>query len=318
MVNPLTICVNKITQISVLCSMDNIKKAYLELHVAVFLFGITAILGDLIQLSALLIVWWRVLITSISLVFMIRVVHLFKTLPVKAILQFMGIGILVAIHWLAFYGAIKLSNASITLVCMATTSFFTAFLEPLIMRHRVRWYEIALGLLIIPGMALIVDSTDSSMNLGIVVGLIAAFMAALFATFNKRLIGQSDELSITFLELGSACLFLTLVLPFYILQSEEPVQVLPSKMDWVYLMILALLCTTLAYVLALRALRYISAFAANLTVNLEPVYGIILAWILLNENEELSPRFYWGVVIILLAVFSYPLIRKIWGKNEVV
>jgi drug/metabolite transporter (DMT)-like permease len=298
--------------------MNDEKRAYLELHVAVFLFGFTAILGELIQLSALVIVWWRVLITSISLIFMIRVGRLFRTLPLKSILHFAGIGVLVALHWLAFYGAIKLSNASITLVCMATTSFFTSLIEPLIMRHRVRWYEILLGLLIIPGMALIVTSTDTSMNLGIVVGLISAFLAALFATLNKRLVGKTDELSITFLELGSAWLFLTLVLPFYIMSSEGPVQMMPSLLDWGYLIVLALLCTTLAYVLALRALRHLSAFASNLTVNLEPVYGVALAWVLLNEHEELSPNFYWGMLIILLAVFSYPLVRRVMRKRAAV
>ena len=297
--------------------MNDVKRAYVELHVAVFLFGFTAILGSLIDLSALVMVWWRVLITSISLLFMVRAVKLFRDLPLKAILQFAGIGVLVAIHWLAFYGAIKLANASITLVCMATTSFFTAFLEPLIMKHKVRWYEIGLGILIIPGMALIVNSTEASMNVGIIVGLIAAFMAALFATFNKRLVGKSDEMSITFLELGSAWLFLSIVIPIYMSTSEEKLQFWPSSMmDWIYLVILALLCTTLAYVLALRALRHLSAFAANLTVNLEPVYGIALAWVMLNEHKELSPGFYWGVLIILVAVFSYPLLKRYLNRRK--
>lgn len=291
--------------------MTDEKRAYLELHIAVFLFGFTAILGDLIQLSAVVMVWWRVLITSASLLLLIRVGKRLKGLPRGTILQFMGIGVLVALHWVAFYGAIKLSNASITLICMATTSFFTSFLEPAIMRHRLRWYEIMLGLLIIPGMALIVNSTEASMNLGIIVGLASAFLAALFATLNKKLIGRLDEMSVTFLELGSAWLFLSLVLPVYMAYSSEPVQIMPlTWVDWGYLLILALLCTTLAYVLALRSLNYLSAFASNLTVNLEPVYGIALAWVLLNDNEELSASFYLGVLIILLAVFSYPLIRR--------
>ena len=295
--------------------MNNEKRAYLELHIAVFLFGFTAILGDLIQLSALAIVWWRVFITSISLLFLIRGGKALRRLPWPTILQFMGIGVLVSLHWLAFYGAIKLANASITLICMATASFFTSFLEPLIMRQRVRWYEILLGMAIIPGMALIVSSTDSSMNLGILVGLSAALMAALFATLNKKLIGKADEMSITFLELGSAWLFLSVVLPVYISQSEAPVQLLPSRIDWFYLIILSLLCTTLAYVLALRSLRYLSAFASNLAVNLEPVYGIALAWFILKDHKELSPGFYWGVLIILAAVFSYPLVRRRFGKK---
>ena len=124
-------------------------RAYLELHIAVFLFGFTAILGDLIQLTALVMVWWRVLITSASLLLLVRVAKLFRSLPNAKILQFMGIGVLVALHWVAFYGAIKLANASIALICMATTSFFTSLLEPLIMGHRIRRYELALGLIII-------------------------------------------------------------------------------------------------------------------------------------------------------------------------
>lgn len=294
--------------------MENEKRAYLELHIAVFLFGFTAILGDLIQLSALAIVWWRVFITSISLLFLIRRGRALRRLPWPTILQFMGIGVLVALHWLAFYGAIKLANASITLICMATTSFFTSFLEPFIMRQRVRWYEILLGLVIIPGMVLIVNSTNGSMNMGILAGLFAALMAALFATFNKKLIGRIDEMSITFLELGSAFLFLSLVLPIYLSQGES-IQLLPSPTDWVYLVILSLLCTTLAYVLALRSLRYLSAFASNLAVNLEPVYGIALAWFILKDHQELAPQFYLGVLIILAAVFSYPLLRRRFEKK---
>lgn len=291
--------------------MTPTQRAYLELHIAVFLFGFTAILGDLIQLSALLIVWWRVLLTSISLAFIIRVGRLFRTLPRKKVLMFMGIGVIVAVHWVTFYGAIKLSNASIGVVAMATTSFFTSLIEPMIMRQRVKWYELLLGLLIIPGIALIVNSTDLSMIRGLLVGLLSAFLAALFATLNKKFITHSDERSITFLEMGSAWLFLSIVIPIYSLSYGMPMDFWPpSLIDWGYLLILALLCTTLAYVLALRSLQHLSAFASNLSINLEPVYGIVLAWILLNENEELNSGFYLGSAIIVLAVFSYPLVKK--------
>ncbi len=297
--------------------MNNEKRAYLELHIAVFLFGFTAILGDLIQLSALAIVWWRVLITSFSLLFLIRGGRALRQLPRGTILQFMGIGVLVALHWLAFYGAIKLSNASITLICMATTSFFTSLLEPLVLKQRARWYEVLIGLAIIPGMALIVRSTDASMNTGILVGLAAALMAALFATLNKKLIGRSDVMSITFLELSSAWLFLTLALPVYMGWGAGGLsRILPSGIDWYYLIILSLLCTTLAYILALRSLRHLSAFASNLAINLEPVYGIALAWFILKEYKELAPGFYWGVLIILSAVFSYPLLQKRLRRKE--
>ena len=297
--------------------MKATNRAYLELHIAVFLFGFTAILGDLIQLSALALVWWRVLFTSVSLLFLIKARVLFRELPRRTLLAFMGIGILVAWHWLCFYGAIKWSNASIALVAMATTSFFTSLLEPLIMRQRLKWYELALGVFIIPGMLLIVNGIKMAMLDGLYLGLGAALLAALFATLNKKLIGQSSALNITFLELGSAWLFLSLVLPVYAALGFEALQFMPSISDVAYLLVLSLMCTTLAYVLALRALRHLSAFASNLAINLEPVYGIVLAWLILREDKELHPNFYWGVVIIVVAVFCYPLLRKWLEKTKV-
>ncbi len=292
------------------------RRAYIELHIAVLLFGFTAILGDLIQLSALVLVWWRVLLTSLSLLAWVRVWRLLKTLPPAATFRFMGIGVLVALHWLAFYGAIKLANASISLVCMALTSFFTSLLEPAIMRQRLKWYQLGMGLLMVPGMAMIVNATDLSMHNGIWAGIAAAFLAALFSTLNKRYVGQADPMEITFLELGSAWLFLSLVLPVYHRLTPEGIdRFWPAPADWGWIAVLAFLCTTLAYVLALRALRYISAFVSNLTINLEPVYGIVLAWLLLGDHKELAPAFYFGVAIILAVVFLYPLVERRLGKK---
>lgn len=287
------------------------KRAYLELHVAVLLFGLTAILGDLIQLTALVLVWWRVLLTSGSLVPFVRPRTLYRDLGGPLFWRFVGIGVLVALHWLTFYGAVKLSNASICLICFATTSFFTAFLEPLIVGRPFRWYEALLGILIIPGMVLIVRSVDPGMYWGIIVGLLSAFLAATFSTLNKKYLEDHAPTRITFLELSSAWGFLSIVLLVFLLTGQDFGAFFPPTiLDWGYLLVLVLLCTTLAYTLSLRALRYLSAFVANLTVNLEPVYGIILAWLLLNEQKELSPNFYLGVGIILVAVFSYPLLQR--------
>jgi drug/metabolite transporter (DMT)-like permease len=296
--------------------MQDVRKAYLELHIAVILFGFTAILGDLIKLSALQIVWWRVLLTSVSLLFFIRFGTRLKLIPRKRAWQYMGIGCLVALHWLCFYGAIKYANASIAVVTLATTSVFTSLLEPLLLRQRFKWYELGIGLLVIPGMILIVNATDFSMRLGVWVGLASALLASLFSTLNKKLITHSDPMHITFLEISSAWLFLSIVFPFY-LGSQNWQWNWPTTMDWIYLIILALLCTTLAYFLALKALHHISAFASNLVINLEPVYGIILAWLLLRENEELQEGFYFGVAMILLVVFSYPLIRRKFEKQPI-
>lgn len=298
--------------------MNPVTRAYIELHIAVFLFGFTAILGDLISLSAVNLVWWRVLLTSVSLLFLINAARLFRTLPRRRLWQFLGIGVLVALHWLAFFGSIKLANASIALVAVSTTSFFTSLIEPLLMRQRIKWYEIGLGVLIVPGMILVVNGAETAVLQGLLAGFAAAFLASLFTTLNKKLLGQYNAMEVTFLELGSAWAFLSLVLPVHFFVNDLNFNTLiPDKTDWIYLIVLALLCTTLGYVLALRSLRELTAFAGNLTVNLEPVYGIIMAWLILNENEELTGNFYWGVAIILLAVFSYPILRRLERKGDI-
>jgi len=290
--------------------MKPTTKAYLELHIAVFLFGFTAILGDLISLSATMLVWWRVLITCVSLFFLLKFGKKMTKLSGKMTLILLGIGVLVALHWITFFGAIKYSNASITLIALATASFFTAFLEPLILKKPLNFVEVLLGLLIVPGMILVVKNIDFSMYIGIYLGLISSFLAATFSILNKKYINDADPMTITFIELGAAWLFISILLPFIFGSSDAPVAFWPTAMDTVYLLILALICTTLAYILSLRALKHLTAFASNLTINLEPVYGIALAWLVLNENEELDSGFYLGCLLIVSVVLAYPLLRK--------
>lgn len=287
------------------------QRAYLELHLAVFLWGFTAILGDLIQLSALTLVWWRVFLTSLSLVFFVRIGRIVREVGLRRFLLLAGIGVIVALHWVTFYGAIKLANASIALICMATTSLFSSLLEPLIVGRRFVWYELLLGLFILPGIWLIVDGVDAGMNVGIGVGLLSAALVSIFTSLNKKYIGSSNPARITFIELGSATLFLA---PFlYALGGER---FWPAPLDWVYLLVLALLCTTLTFFLSLRALSKLSAFASNLTVNLEPVYGIFLAYFLLDDAQELNPNFYWGTLLILAAVFGYTAAMRLLRRRR--
>lgn len=289
-------------------------RAYLELHIAVFLWGFTAILGDLIQLSALALVWWRVLLTAISVVFLLRNRQGFTHLSRRSLLQFSLVGVLTGLHWLTFYGAIKLSNASITLVCMATCAFFTSLIEPFLLRKKHNWTEVMVGFLIIPGMALIVQNVEVKMHLGIAVGLLSSLLAALFSTLNKKWIDNAEPLPITFIEMTSAWLFLSAALPFFF-YAEPNAALLPSAKDFLLLLVLALACTTLTWVLALRAMKHLTAFASNLTVNLEPVYGIALAWLILGEQKELSTGFYVGVSLIFVVVFSYPFLKKKLSKS---
>lgn len=295
--------------------MTSTQRAYLELNFAVLLYGFTAILGDLITLSALVLVWWRMGITSLSIPFLTSLKSQLAKLPKSLILKYMGIGVVVALHWICFFGAVKFANASITLICMATTSAFTALIEPIVHKHSIKWGELSLGLLMIPGIMLVVNNTEWSMMTGVWVGLLSAFLAALFATLNKTVVDQAPPLVITFLELGSGWLFLTLLMPFVIWNLPNA-QLMPQEMDWAWLIILALGCTTLAYVLTLRSLKHMSAFASNLTINLEPVYGIFLAWLILDDGQELSLQFYLGCLLILGAVFFHAAYNLKKSKND--
>ena len=289
--------------------MNENRRAYFELHIAVVLYGFTAILGKLISISAVSIVWWRVFFASISFLFILNVAQVFKTLPKRVILRFMGIGIIVALHWITFYGAIKLSNASISLICLATTSLFTSLLEPLILKRKFEWLELALGVVILPGMYLIVYGIQIEFYLGVVVGLSSAFFAAMFSILNKKYIDDARPNEIAGIQLFGVFVFISICAPF-IYMYDPTIMWIPQGYDLWYLLILALLCTTFAYILSMRSLRQLSAFASNLVVNLEPVYGILLAAALLSEYKDLSTNFYIGVSIICLAVFSYPVLKK--------
>ena len=293
--------------------MNRTQKAYLQLHIAVLFFGFTAILGNdkLISIPAISIVWWRVLFTSISLFFFINFGKSLRKIPKQFLWQYIVIGAIVALHWICFFGSVKLSgSSSITLICMATTALFTAFLEPLVLKTKFQKKDLLLGILVIPGMVLVVGNVNSDMWLGILVGLISAFLAAVFSVWNKMIINEADPKDITFLEMSSGWLFVSLLLPF-IFHFDKNIAFLPIGWDWAFLILLALVCTTLAYVLSLRVLKHLSAFTSMLTYNLEPVYGILIAYFFLNER--LSAGFYLGVLIILGAVFMSPFLKE--NKN---
>lgn len=298
------------------CGVSDKLRAYLYLHFCVFLWGFTAILGKLISLNALPLVWWRVLICCATL---------WLWFPRKELLavskaqfrRLFGIGMLVGVHWLCFYGAIKLANASVAVATMATASFFSALTEPFFLRQRVKWYELLLGVLILPGMILIVGNLDWKMRLGFATGVLGAFLAAVFTALNKKEIEEQPPpaWAMTFAQLFAALCVTSLVLPFFAV-TDPSGALLPVRWDWLWFFVLAWCCTLLPYYLTLKALRHLSAFATNLTINLEPVYGVVLAGFLFREDRELSPGFYTGVAIILLAVFSHPLLKKLFGKNE--
>ena len=295
--------------------MNNIRKSYIELHIAVLLFGLTGILGDLINLSATVLVWWRVMIASFAFIFLINLRKAISKIPLKQKLEFMAIGFLIGVHWICFFGSIKLANVSIALVCMAMTAFFTSIFEPLFFRKKINSLEIILGLLIIPGMVLIVNTIDISLQTGFWIGILAAMLASIFAIWNKKLVKVSDAMTISFIELISAFVLLSIILPIFFYFNHDE-RLIPIGLEWIYLIILALVCTTLAYALSLRVLRHLSAFASNLVINLEPIYGIILAIVILKEHKELNFEFFIGAAVILASIISYPFFKKKFNKQK--
>jgi drug/metabolite transporter (DMT)-like permease len=294
-------------------SQPETRKAFLQIHFCVLLWGFTAILGKLITLPALPLVWWRMLIVVAALALVPRVWRGVRAMPRRLLFAYAGIGVLVSLHWLTFYGAIKLSNASVGATCIALATVFTALLEPWLARRRFSKRELALGIAVLPGVALVVGGVPSSTRLGIAVGTLSALLVALFGSLNKRLVEHGDPLTVTALELGAGTLAMTALAPLMPLLFPAfagKLFVLPGLHDALYLLGLSLACTLLPFTLSLVALRHMSAFAAQLAVNLEPVYAIVLAIVLLGEQRELTPRFYLGVAIILAAVLLYPLIAS--------
>lgn len=296
--------------------MSEKTRAYFNLHFCVFLWGFTAILGKLITLQALPLVWWRVVLCCSALLFLFPFAEL-RRLERSNWLRLLGIGFIVGIHWICFYGAIKLSNASVAVTTMAATAFFSALVDPMLQRKKMMWHELVLGLLILPGMALVVGNIDWSMRLGFAVGLLSALLAAVFTSLNKVVVEENatPPLLISFVELSGGIVITTFFLPFYAWSYPE-VPLVPAGLDWLWLCLLAWFCTLLPYTITLRAMRHLSAFVTNLALNLEPIYGIILAGIIFREDKDLNTGFYIGVIIILLAVFGHPFLKKRFESAE--
>jgi len=283
-------------------------KAQWQIHFCVILWGFTAILGKLITLQALALVWWRMLIVVGALALVPTVWRGLRAMPLRLIAAYAGIGCLVALHWLTFYAAIKLANASVAATCMGVGPAFLALVEPWLTGRRFDARELALGVLVIPGVVLVAGGVPASMHLGLGVGILSALLVALFGALNKRLVEHADPLTVTGVELGAGTLLLTALAP--LLPHDGPLLPIPQLHDLILLLILSIGCTLLPYTVALAALRKLSAFYVQLATNLEPIYAIALAIVLLGEQRELGLMFYLGVAIILLSVFAHPLLAR--------
>lgn len=283
------------------------------MHLAVLLWGFTGVLGRAITLDAPMLVWYRMLLTALFMAGILFYRKQWVPIAKKDFKQLIWVGCLMGIHWVAFYGSIKLANASIALVCLSTASIFTTLTDSLLHRKKPDMGEVWIGLLAIAGVAVMYfaphepsaaaegDAAMPDRNLGIICGVIAAILSAVFTVLNKRIAAKYPARTMVFYEMGSGWLFISLLLPLQFLYVPET-RLIPNMWDLIWLVILSLCCTVWAQSLALSALKHISSFTATLSVNLEPLYGIALAFFFFQENQELNWGFYAGLGLILLSV----------------
>ena len=293
--------------------MSSFKRSLLQLHVFVFLAGLTAPIGNLIQLNGLVLVFYRMLLTVLVL-FPIYLMYQNKAqVPLKEKARLMLIGVLIAIHWVCFYGSIKLANVSIALVCISSVGLFTAFLEPIFLKTKFIWNDIYIGFLSLIGIFFIFQF-DIHFRTGILVGLVSALFASIFTIINKRLTTEHSTQTIQTFEMMGGLGFLTMVI-LAMNAYQHSSFTLPTSQDWFWLIILALVCTVLANHLMLNALKKISAFTMNVTLNLEPVYGIMIAILLFQEQKQMGKGFYIGIVLIAVSVLLQ-MIRVLRQQNH--
>lgn len=282
-------------------------KNLIILHLTVFIWGFTGILGELISINAVQMVWYRVGIASITLFLYFSLTKTSLLISKKQFLQFFFTGSIVALHWILFFHAIKVSTVSVTLVCLSSFTLFTAVLEPLIKRVKMEPGDIVVGLIIIAGIYLIFKF-ETSYTTGIIFGLSAALASSLFSIINSTLVQKTDAAIIGFYEILGAFFWISLYRFFdHSLQTEH---FNLSAHDWIYLSVLGTICTALAYVAGVSVMRVLSAFRVALITNLEPVYGIILAFIFFGNKETMTTGFYFGAALILGSVFGYPIYKK--------
>lgn len=289
---------------------------YSMLHFIVLIWGFTAILGLLISLPSLELVFYRTLIAAVGMgaVCFFRKKPLTVTLP--ELLKIVGVGVLISLHWIFFFWAAKVSTASVCLAGMATTSLWTAFIDPMINRAKIKWYEVALGLLVISGL-LVIFQFETGYWLGLAMALFAAFLGALFSVLNGRLTKRHTPYQITFYEMAAACLFALAFMPIYseFLNDGQPLELAWRGLDWLWLLMLGGVCTVYAFSVSVELMKRLTVFTINLTINLEPVYGIVLAVLIFGESEKMTPQFYLGTLVILVSVLLYPLFNY-WSRRK--
>jgi drug/metabolite transporter (DMT)-like permease len=289
------------------------RKALVQLNAAVFLWGFTGVLGRLISLDQTWLVWYRLMITAVSLWVLFYLLKKIRLLSWRQAAFIGAIGFVQALHWVFFYGSLKYSNITIALTCLSTSALLASLIEPLFLKKKFDPAEIVLGMFAIGGI-LVIYNTHIRFSVGIVLGLVAALLTVLVSVLNKKMIDDYEPESITLYQLSGGFLGMSLLLPVY--QYYFPEQhYTPVPIDWLWLVILSWVCTIYTFFLYIRSLKKISAFTMNLTLTLEPVYGIILAFIIYHENRDLSNWFYLGFALIALAVI-FQMWRLLRGRAK--
>ncbi len=282
-------------------------KNYLLLHLIVFIWGFTAILGALITIDAIPLVWYRMLLA----VLFIAIYFLWKKKSFKVdragLLKFFFTGVVIALHWVFFFKAIKVSNVSVALVTMSTGAFFTALIEPIFFKRKINALEMFLGLLVIAGLYIIFNF-ESQYKLGIIYALIASFLGALFAVLNGLFIKKYTADTISFYQLFFGVVFITFYLLFTNSFSVSFFQIPTS--DWIYLIVLSSICTAYAFIASVQVMKYLSPYTVMLTINLEPIYAIVLALFIFGDKEQMSSTFYLGAFIVLFVVLLNGIIKN--------
>jgi len=284
------------------------KKSFIQLHIAVFLAGFTGIFGKLITLNEGLLVWYRLLITAATMWLLFFFTKKLQRISWKDIIRLTGVGFLAALHWVTFYGAIKYSNISVGVVCISAVGFFTAVIEPIITVKRLNKVEVALGLLVIAGIY-IIFRFDPKYKIGIALGITCALLVSFVMIWMRGFIQRINPETVLTYQLSGGFLLLSACMPFY-LHYFPTSYIIPVAKDWVWLFILAWLCSVLAFQLTGYALKKLSAFTVNLSFNLEPVYGILFAFLFYNEGKDLNVSFFIGLAIIIISLVLHILYLK--------
>ncbi|HMI07805.1 MAG TPA: DMT family transporter [Flavobacterium sp.] len=293
---------------------DNNLKSYINLHLIVFIWGFTAVLGELITLHDASLVWYRMGLAGIFLLAWLLITKKSFILPLREMRNLILVGLMIAIHWIFFFRAINISNVSVTLAMFSTGAFFASILEPIFYKRKMLWYEILFGLIIIACLCMIMNVEVKYIN-GMICALFSVFMGVLFTIFNGKLIQKHDSTVISLYEFFAGFFFVSIYLFFDGRFTPQFFQV--SGKDWMYLLILSSICTAYAFTAAVHVMKKLSPYTVMLTTNLEPVYGIFLAYFIIGDSEKMSVSFYIVSGVILATVIANGIVKNYYRKKEI-